>query len=141
MEKRKMCSKCKKHNRFASKCKTTDTQTKQIHSVTETDEEYQEILSLDSAGQQNTQGRQLLATMLLGGRPERFQLDRRVSCNIVPIHLLNPDIQLERTQQILVMYEKNTLKPSGKCKIKIRNPRNRRLYRLEFTVINSCTPL
>lgn len=137
----KICSKCKKHNHFAVKCKTTDTQTKRIHSVTETDEEYQEILSLHSNGQENTQGRQLFATMLLGDKPIRFQLDCGASCNIIPVHLLNPDTKLEQTQQVLVMYNKSTLKPLGKCKIKIRNPRNMKLYRLEFMVIEEHVPL
>lgn len=64
-----------KHSHFASKCRTTDTQIKRIHSVTETDEEYQEILSFHSDGWGNTQGKRLYATMLLGERPVRFQLD------------------------------------------------------------------
>ena len=41
------------------------------------------------------------------------------------------------------MYNKTRLCPLGKCKVKIRNPRNNKLYRLEFQVVdqNSRTPL
>lgn len=53
-----------------------------------------------------------------------------------PIHLLNPDIQLEHTEKVLVMYNKTRLRPLGKCKVKVRNPRNNKLYRLEFQVMD-----
>lgn len=81
--------------------------------------------------------------MLVGERPVRFQLDCGASCNVIPIHQLNPDTPLEDTQQVLVMYNKSTLKPLGKCRIKIRNPRNRKLYKLEFMVVegSSSVPL
>lgn len=66
----------------------------------------------------------------------KFPIDCRASCNIMPSNLLNPDNKLEHTNIVLVMYNKSKLKPLGKCKIKIRNPRNDKLYRLEFHVIN-----
>lgn len=34
------------------------------------------------------------------------------------------------------MYNKTKLLPLGKCKVKIRNPRNNKLYRLEFQVVD-----
>lgn len=37
------------------------------------------------------------------------------------------------------MYNKTRLHPLGKCRIKVRNYRNQKLYRLEFEVVNeSC---
>lgn len=66
----------------------------------------------------------------------RFQLDSGVSCNIIPINLLNLVTQVEKTNQVLVMYNKSTLQPLGKCKIKLRNPQNKKLYRLEFMVVD-----
>lgn len=34
------------------------------------------------------------------------------------------------------MYNKTKLRPLGKCKVKIRNPRNDKLYRLKFQVVD-----
>lgn len=34
------------------------------------------------------------------------------------------------------MYNETRLHPLGKCRIKVRNPRNQKLYRLEFEVVN-----
>lgn len=79
----------------------------------------------------------LYAGMLLGKDMIKFQIDCGASCNIIPIKLLNPDIKIEHTDSVLVMYNKSKLKPLGKCEIKIRNPRNHKLYRLEFQVVKA----
>lgn len=79
----------------------------------------------------------LYAGMLLDKGLVRFQIDCCASCNIIPINRLNPDIKLERTNSVLVMYNKRKLRPLGKCKIKIRNPRNHKQYRLEFQVVKA----
>lgn len=49
--------------------------------------------------------------------------------------MLNPDTQIEHTDKVLVIYNKSKLLPVGKCKVKVRNPRNQKLYRLEFQVV------
>ena len=67
----------------------------------------------------------------------KFQIDCGASCNVIPINLLNPDTKLEHTKSVLVMYNKSQLRPMGKCKVKLRNPRNQKLYRLEFLVVNA----
>lgn len=48
-----------------------------------------------------------------------------------------------KTHKVLVMYNKSKLRPVVKCKVKVRNPRNQKLYRLEFQVVGEdCkTPL
>ena len=51
------------------------------------------------------------------------------------LHFLNPDTQLEETDKVL-MFNKSKLHPLGKYKVKIRNPRNQKSYRLEFQVVN-----
>ncbi len=89
------------------------------------------------------QSSQLFAAMLLGNNLVKFQLDCGSTCNIIPINLVNPNVQIEETDQVLVMYNKSTLKPIGKCQLKLRNPRNKKLYRLEFMVVDahSAVPL
>ena len=44
---------------------------------------------------------------------------------------------MEDTKSVLVMYNKSKLKPLGKCKLKLWNPRNQKLYQLEFQVVDS----
>lgn len=46
------------------------------------------------------------------------------------------DVQLENPEKVLVMYNKTKLRPLGKCKVKIRNPRNNKLFGLEFQVVD-----
>ncbi|XP_028839495.1 uncharacterized protein K02A2.6-like isoform X3 [Denticeps clupeoides] len=85
----------------------------------------------------------LFAAMLLGKEQVKFQLDCGASCNIIPVNLLNPSTQIEKTEKVLVMYNRSTLQPLGKCKVKLRNPRNKKLYRVEFMVVDegSAVPL
>lgn len=116
----KQCRKCGKLNHFAATCKTKETKRKGIHSVAEIEEEpFQEILSLSSQMREDTQEKQLFATMLIGERPVKFQLDCGASCNVIPIQQLNPDTVMENTEQILVMYNKST---SGKMQNKNKKP-------------------
>lgn len=75
--------------------------------------------------------------MLLGNNLVKFQLDCGATCNIIPINLVNPDIQIEETDQILVTYNKSKLKPIGKCQLKLRNPHNKKLYRLKCMVVDA----
>lgn len=60
--------------------------------------------------------------------------DSRATCNTIPMHLSNPDTQLEHTEKVLVMYNKTKLCVLSKCKVKVRNPRNNKLSRQEFKV-------
>lgn len=79
---------------------------------------------------------QLFAGMLLGKDLVKFQIDCGASCNIIPLYLLNPDTKLEETKTVLLMYNKSKLRPLGKCKLKLRNPRNQKLYQLQFEVVD-----
>lgn len=79
---------------------------------------------------------QLFAGMLVGEELVKIQIDCGATCNVIPINLLNPDTQMEHTKKVLVIYNKTKLHPLGKCKVKVRNPRNQKLYRLEFVVVD-----
>lgn len=83
---------------------------------------------------------QLFAGMLLGKDIVKFQIDCGATCNVIPIDLLKLNTQLEDTKSVLVMYNKSKLRPPGKCKLKLSNPRNQKLYQLEFQVVDKdCT--
>lgn len=84
----------------------------------------------------HSQDQQLFAGMLIEKTLISFQIDCGATCHLIPIHLLNPDTQLEHTEKVLVMYNKTRLSLQGKCKVKVRNPRNSKLYRLEFQVVD-----
>lgn len=66
-----------------------------------------------------------------------FQTDCGATCNAIPVHMLNPDTQIEHTDKVLVMYNKSKLHPVGKCKVKMRYSRNQKLYRLEFQIVGA----
>ena len=145
----KKCKKCGKENHFAVKCKTKQEKDKgkRVHNVTEQDsEQYEDIMTVTTteiltvtgkeASNDKTKNSQLFAGMLIGKELVKFQIDCGASCNVIPVNLLSPDTQLESTKTVLVMYNKTRLHPLGKCKVKVRNPRNQKLYRLEFEVVN-----
>ena len=147
----KTCKKCGKENHFAAKCKASqqprerEQRKKQVHHVAEhesdefdeilcvTAEEIETVSSVDSDKRLNTQ---LFAGMLLGKQTVKFQIDCGATCNIIPIDLLDSNTKIEDTKSVLVMYNKSKLKPLGKCKLKLRNPRNQKLYQLEFQVVD-----
>ncbi|KAF0036506.1 hypothetical protein F2P81_011818 [Scophthalmus maximus] len=147
----KKCKKCGKDNHFAVKCRARPEQEKKrpVHNVTECDsDEYEELLCVTEADTENVntvdtdkvEDTQLFAGMLLGKDVVKFQIDCGASCNIIPIGLLNPDTKLEATKTVLLTYNKSKLKPLGKCKVKLRNPGNKKLYQLEFQVVDKdCT--
>lgn len=161
---RKKCAKCVKKNHFAARCRAQSDQKRQrnVSKITECmSDEYEDIscvtvtemdivdsLETDRAKDEETENgtkmdkvktdsKLLYDGMLLGGNKVQFQIDCGASCNIIPINLLNTDIKLEHTKSVLVMYNKSKLRPIGKCKVKIRNPRNHKFYRLEFQVVNT----
>lgn len=49
---------------------------------------------------------------------------------------LTKDSHLEPYSQVLVMYNKNTLTPLGKCTLKVINSCNKKTYRVELIVAN-----
>ncbi|CAC5410787.1 unnamed protein product [Mytilus coruscus] len=74
----------------------------------------------------------------------RFQLDSGATCNIITTRTLKElDInQLQKTSQILTMYNNTTIKPIGKCILKLVNPKNNDKFKAEFVVNDgTLTPL
>jgi hypothetical protein len=91
-----------------------------VHNITESDDgSYEDILcvTVETVNTVRTEKQRppskLFAAMLLGKEQVKFQLDCGASCNIIPVNLLNPDTQIEKTEQVLVMYNKSTLQPLG----------------------------
>ncbi|KAJ8375050.1 hypothetical protein SKAU_G00056300 [Synaphobranchus kaupii] len=101
---------------------------------------YAETEKVNAVDSDKVNDTQLFAGMLLGKDVIKFQIDCGATCNVIPINLLNPVTELDDTKTVLVMYNKIKLRPLGKCKVKLRNPRNHKLYQLEFQVVDKdCT--
>ncbi|CAG2216114.1 unnamed protein product [Mytilus edulis] len=94
--------------------------------------------------------RHIYASMKIIGKNEksnltRFQLDSGATCNIITARTLKElDInQLQKTSQILTMYNNTTIKPIGTCILKLVNPKNNDKFKAEFVVVKdgTLTPL
>lgn len=116
-----------------------------VHKVTECDSDYEDILcvrevteseNVNAVDSNKSNDSQLFAGMLLGKNIIKFQIDCGATCNVLPINMLNTDAKLEDTNSVLVMYNGSKVKPLGRCKVKLRNPRNKKLYQLEFQVVD-----
>ena len=84
---------------------------------------------------------QLFAGMLLGKDVVEFQIDCDATCNVIPVNMLNPDTKLKDTKTVLVMYNKSQLIPLGKCKLKLRNLRNQKMYQFQVVDKDCTVPL
>ncbi|XP_023815343.1 uncharacterized protein K02A2.6-like isoform X2 [Oryzias latipes] len=159
----KNCKKCGRENHFAITCRsktvrkenTPREKRKTVHTVTEQDSDSgEDILTVTAITQtaeevnQFDEGvgkkkEQLFAGMMIDNSLVQFQIDCGATCNVIPINLLNPNVKMEHTDKVLVMYNKSKLCPLGKCKVKMVNPKNNKKYKVEFQVVGEdCkTPL
>lgn len=114
-----------------------------IMTVTAVTQEMEAVNHIKDMRMAQNETQQLFAGMMINNNLVSFQTDCGATCNVMPVHMLNPDTQIEHTDKVLVMYNKSKLRPVVKCKVKVRNPRNQKLYRLEFQVVGEdCkTPL
>lgn len=145
----KKCKKCGKENHFAAKCKSkfeTNKKGRPVHTISESSESCEDIMTItdirenqetiNQVKEAHSKSQHLFAGMLLDKKLVNFQIDCGATCNVIQMQLLNPSVKLDHTEKVLVMYNKSRLRPLGKCKVKLRNPRNYKLYRLEFQVVD-----
>ena len=72
----------------------------------------------------------------------KMQVDSGASCNVLPQKLLPKDSKIEKSDMKLTTYSKTNLKLLGVAKVSLRNPKNKKKYRVEFAVIDEdYTPL
>ena len=74
----------------------------------------------------------------------KFQLDSGATCNVITTKALDgqENFTLAKTEQVLSMYNQTTVKPLGRCQVKMVNPKNRKRYKVDFVVMESnCMPL
>ena len=79
--------------------------------------------------------RQIFATLLVHKKPVRFQLDTGATCNVICKSDVPDGVTIEPTREVLSMYSNDKIKPVGKCRLVVRNPKTSRRYIGEFVVI------
>ncbi|CAC5408069.1 unnamed protein product [Mytilus coruscus] len=158
----KECRKCGKANHFESMCKSEQKSRQRRHpghrvrAISEESDESNDYFEINTVTLTNVNSvkekhsRHIYASMKIIGKNEkskltRFQLDSGATCNIITARTLKElDInQLQKTSQILTMYNNTTIKPIGKCILKLVNPKNNDKFKAEFVVVKdgTLTPL
>ncbi|CAH8491041.1 unnamed protein product [Dicrocoelium dendriticum] len=123
------CMKCAKKNHFARCCQAT-----KVDSVGQDDQEEPQELAIN-----NMTGRErpvcVFATLLIQGRPVRFQLDSGASVNILP-HKYCPDAEYRQIQTQLRMWNGSKLQPKGCVTMKAINPKDGSEHLLDFLLVS-----
>ena len=152
----KECTICHKLNHHASVCKTKQTgSTSHLKYVDDNDEDlsdYDDILTVDLEPASEVNSivaskfpKRLYATIDVGKKPVRFQLDSGASCNVISEETLKKcfgPVKLEQTKRVLSMYNQTTLKPLGRCTLELHNCKTDKSYCTEFMVLKKqSTPM
>ena len=82
----------------------------------------------------------VFVTLSVNDKEEHFQLDTRATVNVMSDITLsklcgNAD-QLESCNTTLLMYNKSEVKPIGRKKMRVPNPKNNNMYTVEFIIVN-----
>ena len=81
-----------------------------------------------------------------GGREAKFQIDTGATCNVIKACEITGTKyanQVTQTTQMPKMFNSTTLRPIGKCKIQVYNPKSNQKHKVTFMVIpdETCTNL
>ncbi|XP_064629251.1 uncharacterized protein K02A2.6-like [Lineus longissimus] len=133
------CHKCGGLNHFKSKCRS-----RSVHAVGYTDSEYDSDDEHDVIGCVhlaeinqvcNNDNKEIYAEMIVAKKRVKFQLDSGAAVNILPAKHVNSSIKLQKCNKVLQMWNGARLVPQGKCRMHVRNPKNRKLYSIEFVIV------
>lgn len=144
----KRCLSCKKMNHFTTQCRL-NTKVNVVETDEDEDDEY--CLTLESEIQSEVinsssdrkHAKKLFATLYVDKSAIKFQLDSGATCNLVPANLLRDKSKLKATRKVLTMYNKTTVTPLGQCTLEVHNPKNHKMYQVDFVVVdgNRCMPI
>ena len=73
-----------------------------------------------------------------GGREPKFQIDTGATCNVIKACEITGTKyanQVTQTSQMLKMFNSTTLRPIGKCKIQVWNPKSNQKHKVTFMVV------
>ena len=146
----KKCTTCHKSNHFAIACKSATkfkTDKKQVSMVDQDscdDDEDDYIATLDEKESidmlsQKSHANKVFVTLTVNSIEEHFQLDSGATVNVMSDATLNrlcgKTDQLDSCNTTLVMYNKSEVKPLGKKKLCVLNPKNNNKYTVEFVIV------
>ena len=77
---------------------------------------------------------EISAKMLINEKPIKFHIDCGATVNVLPSKYVNKE-DTKQTKRVLQMCNKTELKPEGICCVTICNPKKRKKYSVEFTVV------
>ena len=104
------------------------------------DESGEEILSVSCYEEEinviDNPSNKILATMKIGGKSVRMLIDSAASCNVLPIKYLPKGTVVEKSSHTLKMYSKSPMSAVGQAKIPLVNPKNRKSYLIDFTIVD-----
>ena len=79
------------------------------------------------------------ATMKLKGGPEiNFQIDTGATCDVLKLSSIKGTKygnKITPPNQVLKMYNASTLRPLGKCEVQLMNSRDKKKYKVKFTIV------
>ena len=137
----KTCAKCGKKNHFAVKCQMRSGT--KIHTVeydsdksSDTDDLTEHAYKVTDVSDVNKvkNRKEVFAEMLIGEKKVRFQIDTGATVNLMPLKYVK-DVELRNTEASLHMWNNSVVKPQGLCVVKIRNPKTRKKYKVDFIVV------
>ncbi|XP_068205689.1 uncharacterized protein [Palaemon carinicauda] len=137
----KKCIKCGNYNHYAVKCKSRkinyvsgNYNDFDVNSSDESECEY--LLRVCSK-----KDKLIEADFEVNGKVIKFQVDCGASVNVIPQYLI-PNVNLKPCDTTLEVWTLDTVRPKGKCRLVIRNCKNRKKYNIEFLVVDcKYTPL
>ncbi|XP_028412151.1 uncharacterized protein K02A2.6-like [Dendronephthya gigantea] len=138
----KQCNKCKGLNHFARCCSALKP-THVVRDDSSSDSSTEWVFPVIAESVNSVSTAAVYAEMSLeDGGKVKFQVDCGATVNVIPKKYVHEDIQLEKSQTVLNMYNKSTLKPVGRCRIITKNPTTGKKYNVMFEVVKQdLTPL
>ncbi|XP_064107989.1 uncharacterized protein K02A2.6-like [Macrobrachium nipponense] len=135
----KKCTKCGKYNHYAVKCKS-----RKINYVSGNDNDFDVSSSDESECEyllkvSSKKDKLIEADFEVNGKIIKFQVDCGASVNVIPQYLI-PNVNLKPCDTTLEVWTLDTVRPKGKCRLVIRNCKNRKKYNLEFLVVDCKYP-
>ena len=141
-----------KWNHFAPKCRlkrqTNTRQRKNVATNRNESVEYNECLTLTLTPLQKdvqvmhcrnhyawNYQRQVYDDMHINGKGVKLQIDTGATCNVLKRIEVSRETKIMPIAQMITLYDRSRVKPYGKCKVKVTNPRIVKTYDVEFAVI------
>ena len=141
----KPCKKCGQKNHFQSSSVCKGRKIQPVEEETDSEVEYIDTVRVSDIvpginSVVDDCPREIYAKMIVGGQHVNFQIDSGAAVNLLPAEYVTG--QLEKTNKVLVMWNKTKVRPLGTSRVKLENPKTGRKYNVNFVVVaEPLTPL